>query len=47
MAKSKHKGMILMNQHEDDNYKIVVLGDKETNGHCLASALITFKVDTP
>ena len=43
MAKSKQKGLILMNQHEDDNYKMVILGDKETNGSRFASALITFK----
>jgi hypothetical protein len=40
MTKTK---MIKVDQHEEDTYKYVVLGDKESKGEKLGVALITFK----
>lgn len=40
MTKTK---MIKVDQHEENTYKYVVLGDKETNGEKLAVGLLTFK----
>jgi hypothetical protein len=40
MTKTK---MIKVDQHEEDTYKYVVLGDKESKGEKLAVAFLTFK----
>lgn len=40
---TKQVRVVRLEQYEDDLLKYVVLGDKETNGAVLASAIVTIK----